>query len=140
MILNPKIHSRRWILRAIGSNPALALSLATPPRYADQPDASPISLTLRRRMSPSRTRGRKAPQGADAAADANLGTDGDGLGVMAGHGGAVVRESPRRAPVQAAAIARRILLESLPALLAVGTMLGLIFGGCCSNVGLHATA
>jgi hypothetical protein len=32
------------------------------------------------------------------------------------------------------AIAGRIFIETIPQWLAVGGMLGLIFGGCCSNV------
>lgn len=31
--------------------------------------------------------------------------------------------------------AKRMVLEAAPSLLVVGAMLGLIFGGCCSNVG-----
>jgi len=32
------------------------------------------------------------------------------------------------------ALAGRIFIETIPQWLAVGAMLGLIFGGCCSNV------
>jgi hypothetical protein len=40
----------------------------------------------------------------------------------------------RAAPARALSIARQIAIESLPAWLAVSAIVGLIFGGCCSNV------
>jgi UDP-xylose/UDP-N-acetylglucosamine transporter B4 len=43
-------------------------------------------------------------------------------------------EDPRPASSRMLAMAGRIFIETIPQWLAVGAMLGLIFGGCCSNV------
>ncbi|KAF4629573.1 hypothetical protein G7Y89_g8573 [Cudoniella acicularis] len=43
-------------------------------------------------------------------------------------------DDPRPASSKMLAMAGRIFIETIPQLLAVGAMLGLIFGGCCSNV------
>lgn len=40
----------------------------------------------------------------------------------------------RSASAKMLAMAGRIFIETIPQWLAVGAMLGLIFGGCCSNV------
>jgi UDP-xylose/UDP-N-acetylglucosamine transporter B4 len=43
-------------------------------------------------------------------------------------------DDPRPASSRMMALAGRIFIETIPQWLAVGAMLGLIFGGCCSNV------
>jgi solute carrier family 35 (UDP-xylose/UDP-N-acetylglucosamine transporter), member B4 len=43
-------------------------------------------------------------------------------------------EDPRPASSRMLAMAGRIFIETIPQWLAIGAMLGLIFGGCCSNV------
>lgn len=45
-------------------------------------------------------------------------------------------EDPRPAWSKVMALLGRIFIETIPQWLAVGAMLGLIFGGCCSNVSL----
>ena len=48
-------------------------------------------------------------------------------------------DDPRPASSKMMALAGRIFIETIPQWLAVGGMLALIFGGCCSNVScLHA--
>jgi hypothetical protein len=43
-------------------------------------------------------------------------------------------DDPRPASSRMMALAGRIFIETIPQWLAIGAMLGLIFGGCCSNV------
>ena len=43
-------------------------------------------------------------------------------------------DDPRPVSSRFMALAGRIFIETIPQWLAVGAMLGLIFGGCCSNV------
>jgi UDP-xylose/UDP-N-acetylglucosamine transporter B4 len=43
-------------------------------------------------------------------------------------------DDPRPASKKMMALAGRIFIETIPQWLAVGGMLALIFGGCCSNV------
>ena len=43
-------------------------------------------------------------------------------------------EDPRPASSRMLAMAGRIFIETIPQWLAIGAMMGLIFGGCCSNV------
>jgi len=43
-------------------------------------------------------------------------------------------DDPRPASSRIMALLGRIFIETIPQWLAVGAMLGLIFGGCCSNV------
>ena len=43
-------------------------------------------------------------------------------------------DDPRPASSRMMALIGRIFIETIPQWLAVGGMLGLIFGGCCSNV------
>jgi len=43
-------------------------------------------------------------------------------------------DDTRSASSKMFAMAGRIFIETIPQWLAVGAMLGLIFGGCCSNV------
>jgi hypothetical protein len=43
-------------------------------------------------------------------------------------------DDPRPASSRIMALVGRIFIETIPQWLAVGAMLGLIFGGCCSNV------
>lgn len=45
-------------------------------------------------------------------------------------------ENKRSVSQRIMALAGRFFIETVPAWLAVGGMLGLIFGGCCSNVSL----
>jgi UDP-xylose/UDP-N-acetylglucosamine transporter B4 len=49
-------------------------------------------------------------------------------------------DDPRPASLRLMALAGRIFIETIPQWLAVGAMLGLIFGGCCSNVSLSLGA
>jgi hypothetical protein len=43
-------------------------------------------------------------------------------------------DDPRPASSRMMALAGRIFIETIPQWLAIGAMMGLIFGGCCSNV------
>jgi len=43
-------------------------------------------------------------------------------------------DDPRPVASRLLALAARIFIETIPQWIAVGAMLGLIFGGCCSNV------
>lgn len=49
-------------------------------------------------------------------------------------------EDARPASKRMLALAGRVFIETIPQWLAVGAMLGLIFGGCCSNVSLSLGA
>jgi UDP-xylose/UDP-N-acetylglucosamine transporter B4 len=48
-------------------------------------------------------------------------------------------DDQRPASSKMLAMAGRIFIETIPQWLAVGAMLGLIFGGCCSNVSAFFT-